>query len=238
MEIKNFIETNYSDKSHGKYLLYIEFEKFFKSTNLTKEVNVGVLGGSHDQPELDILKNLGYVLNTKTLGIENNNEYFDLNIHNKNEIKNFDIIICTQVLEHIWNHDAFFSNISDLAKKGCILYLDCPKSNKAHMEPHYYSSGFTSKYLSKNLKNKGFEILVENEVGSEVLYKSIHITQSWYSKNDIESRYRFNKNNYFFKIKHLIKLSNLGQYLVLKRNLDRETSNFKTMSFVIAKKID
>ena len=44
------------------------------------------------------------------------------------------------------------------------------------------------------------------------------------------------KNNLLYKIKHLIKLSNLGTYLVLKRNLDRDSSNFKTMSYVIAKK--
>tara|TARA_B100000674_G_scaffold447494_1_gene415173 strand:+ start:24 stop:317 length:294 start_codon:yes stop_codon:yes gene_type:complete len=91
-------------------------------------------------------------------------------------------------------------------------------------------------FIEENFSNHSLAVIKDGEVGSEVLYKSIHITQSWYKKNDIESRYRFNKNNLLYKIKHLIKLSNLGTYLVLKRNLDRDSSNFKTMSYVIAKK--
>ena len=42
--------------------------------------------------------------------------------------------------------------------------------------------------------------------------------------------------NFFINTRLLIKLSNLRTYLVLKRNLDRDSSNFQTMSYVIAKK--
>ncbi len=232
----NFIEENFSNHSYGKYLLYLEFENFFINTRLSDTLEVGVVGGTHNQAEIQILKNLGFNLSTTTLGIEGNDIFLDLNDISTNIEKKFDLIICTQVLEHIWNHNSFFVNIANLMKKQGILYLNCPKSNKAHMEPVYYSSGFTSSYLSQNCKNNSLAVIKDGEVGSEVLYKSIHITQSWYKKNDIESRYRFNKKNLLYKIKHLIKLSNLGTYLVLKRNLDRDSSNFKTMSYVIAKK--
>ena len=237
MEISDFIKKNYSEKSYGKYLLYLEFENFFRNLDISKELNIGLLGGSRNQPEVQILNNLGFELKITTLGIEDDDDYYlDLNKTYEKIDHEFDLIICTQVLEHIWNHKSFFENIANTIRKQGLVYLDCPKSNKTHMEPNYYSSGFTSKYLSKNLENVGLNTLHEGEVGSEVLYKSIHMTQSWYSKRDIENRYRFNSKNFFFRLKHLLKLSNLGQYLVLNRNLDRDTSNFKTMSYVVAKK--
>ena len=237
MEIVDFIKKNYSTKSYGKYLLYLEFGNYFKNLEMKKELSVGLLGGSSNQPEIEILDFLGFKLKITTLGIENDDDYFlDLNEINENIDYEFDLVVCTQVLEHIWNHESFFKNVSKVTKNGGLLYLDCPKSNKTHMEPSFYSSGFTSKYLTKNLEINDFVILKEGEVGSEVLYKSIHMTQSWYSVSDIQNRYRFNSKNLFYKFRHLMKLSNLGQYLVLKRNLDRNSSNFKTMSYVFAKK--
>lgn len=65
-------------------------------------------------------------------------------------------------------------------------------------------------------------------------YESIHMTQSWYNKENVENRYRFNENKLFYKIKHLIKLSNLGQFLILKRNTNRQSEEFMTQSYVFA----
>ena len=180
MEIVDFIKKNYSTKSYGKYLLYLEFGNYFKNLEMKKELSVGLLGGSSNQPEIEILDFLGFKLKITTLGIENDDDCFlDLNEINENIDYEFDLVVCTQVLEHVWNHKSFFKNVSKVTKNGGLLYLDCPKSNKTHMEPSFYSSGFTSKYLVKNLETNDFVILKDGEVGSEVLYKSIHMTQSW-----------------------------------------------------------
>ena len=55
----NFIEENFSNHSYGKYLLYLEFENFFINTRLSDTLEVGVVGGTHNQAEIQILKNLG-----------------------------------------------------------------------------------------------------------------------------------------------------------------------------------
>jgi len=82
-----------------------------------------------------------------------------------------------------------------------------------------------------------FDILKSGEFGGEVLYKSIHLTQSWFNKKDTLKRYRFNSEKLFYKIKHLSKLSNLGQYLVLKRNNNSDKEEYMTESYVFARKM-
>jgi len=54
-----------------------------------------------------------------------------------------------------------------------------------------------------------------------------------YKKKNI-NRYRFNENKLFYKIKHLIKFPNLGQFLVLKRNVNRQSEEFMMQRYVIA----
>ena len=222
LNLNNYIQDNFSNLSYGKFLLLETFYESIKDFKLPEEINIAVVSGGRNQAEIVVLNQMGFKTDVTLFGIEDDEVFFDLNKVNLTaNNKFFDLIICTQTLEHIWNHDNFFNNLRLLAKQKSILYLNCPKSNKVHMAPIYYSSGFTSSYLKKNLENKDFNIIKSGELGGEVLYKSIHMTQSWYTKENVKNRYRFNKNKLFYKLKHLIKFSNLGQYLVLKRNLDR-----------------
>ena len=236
-DIENFLDKDFSDLNYGRYLLLKNFYLSIKEFQLPKDLRIAVVGGDNDQIEILILNKMGYITDVTTFGIENQDEFFDPNIINNTKPDNFfHLIICTQVIEHIWNHNSFFENIRLISKPETLFYIDCPKSNKVHMSPAYYSSGFTASYLVNNLKMMDFEILKSGEFGGEVLYKTIHLTQSWYNKKDILRRYRFNNRNIFHKIKHLSKLSNLGQYLVLKRNNNRDSEEYMTESYVFARK--
>jgi len=60
---------------------------------------------------------MGYSTDVTTFGIENQDEYLDLNIINDIKFdKFFHLIICTQVIEHIWNQSTFFENIRLISK--------------------------------------------------------------------------------------------------------------------------
>ena len=235
VNLEKYIKDTFSGLSYGKYLLLNSFYKSIVDFKLPKKINIAVVGGGSNQAEIVLLNQMGFEAEVTVFGIKDEDVFFDLNkVNSISNNKFFDLVICTQTLEHIWNHDNFFNNMQLLSKPKSILYLNCPKSNKVHMAPIFYSSGFTSSYLEKNLQNKNFKILKSGELGGEVLYKSIHITQSWYNKENVENRYRFNENKLFYKIKHLIKLSNLGQFLVLKRNTNSQSEEFMTQSYVFA----
>ena len=225
----------YDDIEYGRFLLIDVFKKFIQKYDLPKELNVLVLGGSEEEPELKVLEELNHKIDFKLYGIENNENYLDLNEVNEFQNIDIDLILCSNVLEHVWNIENFFENIKKLCNKKTLVYINCPKSNIEHGSPEYYSAGYPKGFLIKNLENKGFNVLKAGEVGSERYYKSIHLLQSWYTKIDIEKKYRFKNNSLFFKIKHLSKLYNLGHFLsISKSSNNNHKSAFMTNSYIFS----
>lgn len=228
------MESNYE---YGRHLLLLSFKTFLEKLDLPKILNVSIVGGSNNEPELEVLKNLGYEINLTKYGIDDYDTFFDLN--KKNDIKKIDIdlLICCNVLEHIWNIENFFDNIINLSQKNTLIYINCPKSNMEHGSPEYFSPGYAKEFLIKNLENKGLDILEAGEVGTERFYKSIHLIQAWYTKKEVEAGYRFKEKSLIYKLKHLMKLYNLGHYLSLSRaSNDSNDSAFMTNSYIFAKK--
>ncbi len=70
--------------------------------------------------------------------------------------KQFDALIVTQVLEHVFNPDVFMSEIARVTKPGGHLLLTVPFIWDEHEQPHDYArySSFALTYL---LKKNGFE---------------------------------------------------------------------------------
>tara|TARA_B100000427_G_C15513654_1_gene597267 strand:+ start:430 stop:1125 length:696 start_codon:yes stop_codon:yes gene_type:complete len=223
--------------NYGRKLLLQEFDDFCSIQKFPSSVSVAIIGGSRDDPEVEIIKKYSNIENITVFGIDpDSDEYLDLNMRNNNKkYDEFDFILCSHVLEHIWNIEEFYLNIKSLCDDKTILFLSCPKSNMEHGSPEYYSSGYSVGFLKKNLDSINFKILKSGEVGSEVYYKSIHLLQDWLTEDEVINQYKFKSSSLRFKIKHFSKLFNIGSYLVLKRNSNRKTSNFMTDSFVFAR---
>lgn len=66
----------------------------------------------------------------------------------------FDAILCTEVLEHILYPNETIKEFARLLKPAGILLLTVPSNSLRHMDPYYYYSGFSDRYLH--------EILTEN----------------------------------------------------------------------------
>jgi len=52
----------YDDIEYGRFLLINEFKKFIQKYDLPTELNVLVLGGSKEEPELKVLEELNHIL--------------------------------------------------------------------------------------------------------------------------------------------------------------------------------
>jgi hypothetical protein len=91
------------------------FEKSFPLSNVEKNLHIAVIGGSRDEPELELLKLRGFNLTIKLYGIENYEHHLDLNLPTMDhKFEKFDLILCSQVLEHIWNHQNSFKIFENL----------------------------------------------------------------------------------------------------------------------------
>jgi SAM-dependent methyltransferase len=146
--------------------------------------SIAIVGGSSGEPELVQLLRIYPNAITTFLGVESSPGdkpflMFDLNepirIH-----QTFDIVICAQVLEHVWNLENAIQNLTNIVEpKGGILWLNCPASNMVHGSPEYFSAGYTPRMLSKLLELYSFEVLTADSIGSRRLYFFTHALQYW-----------------------------------------------------------
>jgi len=145
-----------------------------------------VVGGTPQDPEYQFIKSLGGSTNASFLGIEGtgfNFHYLDLNEIHRQSISG-KLVLCSQVLEHVWNHKNFFLNLRELTETNGYLWLNVPMSNFVHGSPEYYSAGFATEYLLRNLEDNGFEVVSSGSIGSRRYYTATHLLGTWLTEKE------------------------------------------------------
>ena len=160
-------------------------------TNHPEIDSIGVVGGFSKEPELLELLNIYPNAKVTFLGIEKSlfeNPFIELDLNTSRDLNQvFDIVICAQVLEHVWNLNNSMTNLSKIVNpRGGFLWLNCPASNMVHGSPEYFSAGYSYKMISNNLKNHQFEIIFANSIGSKRLYFFTHALQYWPTKFELK----------------------------------------------------
>lgn len=228
-------------ENFGRALVLTEFletiEEFFPKNSV---IRVAVVGGYKTEPEIKALQHLGYSLQVQIYGIEEDMIQLDLNEMPQNlslARGNFDLVLCSQVWEHIWNHEAALMNLTTLMSKQSYLWLAAPASNRFHGSPYYFSAGFTSQYLAKNLAQVGLEVHSHGQLGTRRNYLATHALPTWLSVKGHQfplplafSEHRF-VPRVLFSFRYLIKT--FGLLLTSKKITT--SSRFATESWAFAK---
>jgi SAM-dependent methyltransferase len=225
-----------------------EVTKLFASwlTSLNSQISVvAVVGGTSGDPEVGILKSLYPIAEIHYFGIDNPRN--DRNFHGLNldadhadiSIK-FDLVLCSQVLEHLWNLDNAFNELRALLNQGGYLWLNCPASNMAHGSPHYYSAGYAADYLVRNLEHRGFEIELAQNLGTKRYYFATHILRQWLTEDESKNpilKYNFQPGTFLgVARKYLREMPGRLLSLVYSNKVSTEIE-FATESVVLAKLI-
>jgi SAM-dependent methyltransferase len=167
-------------ENFSRAILITKFISEFRQVYHSDKIEIAVIGGYKNEPEVRILKYFGYSVNVTTFGVENEDFYLDLNLNLEvQHHQKFDLVLCSQVLEHVYNHENFFKSIVSLTKPGGFAWISCPASNIPHVLDSYYSAGVTAEYLAKNLGRFNIEILNFGQIGSIRLYKTVHTLRTW-----------------------------------------------------------
>jgi predicted SAM-dependent methyltransferase len=77
-----------------------------------------------------------------------------------------DVILCSEVFEHLKNPVLAIKEFSRVLKKGGQLILTAPFCSLTHMAPYYYSNGFSEFWYKEHLKDYGFEITEMTRYGN------------------------------------------------------------------------
>lgn len=156
-------------------------------------LRVAVVGGNKFEPELEILRKIsGVELEVVTHGIaEDTDVFLDLNMPNIVDGSEFDIVLSSQVIEHLHNHEQYGNNLAALGAPKALYWVNCPASNFEHGSPEYFSAGFTSSYIARMLQRSGLQILHHGTLASKRNYLARHHYSLWLSAEETKYPLRF-----------------------------------------------
>ena len=227
-----------------RWYLVQEFEKYLsRSLIKDKPIKVAMVGGYSTDPELAALSKISTNLDVTYFGIDSDRpfEYFDINETDLGEFKDeYDFVLCSHVIEHVWNLRNLFLSLEKLTKKGGFLWISCPYSNIPHGSPDFFSTGYTPEFLAKNLNSTTWEFECIESIGSKRNYYATHILGSWLSHDELfrpVTNYEMKPGTVVGNTrKYLLELP--GRILLsMVNNRIGNDSRWSTESYVFAKKI-
>lgn len=118
----------------------------------------------------------------------------------------FDVILCTEVLEHIPKPIDAFHELSRILTPGGTLLITAPLSCGLHQQPFHFYGGFTPGFYKKFLAEAGMEIVEMIPIGG--LLK--HVGQELYRTGRLIDE---KKNDNFSPFKKFILMYWLPNYL-------------------------
>lgn len=160
------------------------FEENLEETK-TAVKRVAIVGGSSRDPEVTEIIRKFPKASIHYLGIENyggeaNWINFDLNqAPDLNE--SFDLVVCSQVLEHVWNLENAFKGLANIITPEGHIWVNCPASNIAHGSPDYYSAGYSPDFISLNFDKNQVDCVIKGCIGSKRYYLATHYLRLWAS---------------------------------------------------------
>ncbi|MTA48441.1 MAG: hypothetical protein F2565_00345 [Actinobacteria bacterium] len=145
---------------------------------LDKIETVAVIGASNSDPEIiELKKKKNFELTTYGIDAEADHQ-LDLNIQTESKIK-YDLILCSQVLEHLYDVKSGLVNLVNLMDKDSLLWIGCPASNMSHGSPYYFSAGYQPELITKLAEGLSLQSIVYGRVGTKRNYFMIHALRIW-----------------------------------------------------------
>jgi len=71
----------------------------------------------------------------------------------------FDVVMCTEVLEHIINPNDTLRELDRVLKKGGYMIITAPFCSLTHFAPYHYATGFSRFFYEEFCKNNGYDII-------------------------------------------------------------------------------
>lgn len=199
---EEFAKNKQIDKSLDLMRVCILF--FFDRLNIetNAESSIAIVGGSRHEPELKLLD-----INTENVdifGISQGEIFLDVNTHSvpKAYRARYDLVLCSGVVEHIYNHDNLIKCLKDLLVDSGQIFFSFPISNMYHGSPDYFSPGFTTDFFIKSFERQGLLIEDSGSLGGERIYFFTHTLNQW-------PDFRLYRRPLLFHVVHCLGLSEL-----------------------------
>lgn len=114
------------------------------------------------------------------------------------ENESFDIILCTEVFEHIPRPIEALREVNRILRRDGLLVLTAPTNSLRHFDPFYFYSGFSDNWYKQILKDEGFKIIELTQIGDYYSWMSVELLRTMRTHNLISSIILFPAFLYYF----------------------------------------
>jgi len=160
-------------------LVALNFDREILGENNLK--NIAIVGGSLSDHEVELVRGKYPEATIKVYGIEEGQLFMDLNLSPVLQ-EEFDLVLCTNVLEHVFHHENFAKNLLSLLNTKGVLWLVFPFSDMFHGSPFDYSAGFHPDYVERLFLRNDGKTELKKIIASKRLYFFTHLLQDWPSE--------------------------------------------------------
>ena len=222
---KNNLKFNGELTQHfnfSRVVCLADFQQILNRHNLKNFQNIAVVSGSKLEPELRII-DYNY-LDLLNYNFSTNLYNLDEDWSKLNDCKNdkYNLVLCNQVLEHIYSPLQALKNLSYITRPGGYIWVSVPVVNCIHGEPFFYSSGYHPRYLRR--------------LANEVKLECVHIG-AWGNKNYLASAVIGKWLTYDNLKKKINNIQELVKFFTLKNSIKNDlTGNFITDTWALLKK--
>ena len=133
------LDAGAGEAQYKKYCLHLDYTAQDIAVYEGSGNQVGFQTGERDYSNLDIISDIN------NIPVEDDS---------------FDIVLCSEVIEHITDPVKVFSELNRVLKKDGILIVTAPFNSLTHCAPFHYSTGFSRYFYEHHLPLNGFEILL------------------------------------------------------------------------------
>lgn len=219
-----------------------EFENYVSQVYFNdNSLSVAMIGGYISDPEVEVLSRNFSGVKITFYGIDGATpfEYLDINHELETLTSKYDLVLCSQVAEHIWNTSNLFKLLESITKSGGYLWLSCPTSNIPHGSPDYFSAGYTPEFFANNLTAAKWDFLCLKTVGSKRNYFATHMLSSWLSKEELMRpvlKYRIQSGSYLGILRKLLMEMPGRCFLTFLKNDINSELRWATETYIFARK--
>ena len=160
-----------SSINYSRVVALAHFERLVGKFQISP-AKIAVVSGSEKEFELTFCPNA----DANFFNYESNDKW---DLSNEWDIsQRHDLVICNQVLEHVFNPFQAVKNLKALCETGGYIWITVPGVNMIHSDPHFYFSGFHPRFMAEMAKSLGLTIC---EIGfwSSSKYAAHSVFSSW-----------------------------------------------------------
>jgi SAM-dependent methyltransferase len=108
---------------------------------------------------------------------------WDIDVPNES----FDAVLCSEVFEHIPYPIKTIKEFERILKPGGILILTAPSNCLRHLDPFFFTTGFSDRWFEKILPENGLEISLIETVGDYYSFMATEVSRTIINSNPLSS---------------------------------------------------